>query len=1199
MDTNGFSQVGRYGTISLMKQQEPDSVVTSFGIDSEELTFGRDPTCSVRLYYSDVSLVHCKIIFEQRKAFLAVLGDTGLLVDGCQVFPSQSASGSPMTIPLSNNSEIEIHKKLFRFSYPPKELRAALLATPGRPQNRTLRLSMIHSALVFSPRPSKDPRENLRILQSPLKNAFRSPSKLSRTPTPTRDDSDDESEEEEIVLVDGNHPRVVEEEKDLVILEDVEVEAPAAHVHQPQPQYQPPQTPQRKRSLSRNTLHRAVLIRSAQRAVIKAEREREEEEEEMEVLAQAVEDAGESDEEAQKDGASASEEEQQTEEEEYDEDEDENEEEKEEPTQQQKSMWRKSLERIWPFRSSSPTKEEEEAQTDSENESEDEQESSASAQSEEDEDEEPTPLPARSVQTPIRRPLGSFMTPQVAQQRTTLFPHAVPQTSQQASRFSLGGGEARRVVVNQPTWKVKDIVVPLKGGDGDVHGTPVSMSSIIDRERQESPSRRTLAVAPQSSPIRPVAGTRRTLSEDERKAIQERRRSAVREVDNFFVGGVPGMTPSKPTSVFSRPSMSPSKPNFGGSPMKGDEHRRSDSADNEEDTRSLLDRMKETVEGMKRRRSMLPADMEATPQASVHGAPRIGGPSTSGFGVPATPTPRTSVPSTPRITMLATPRIGIPSTPRTGVRATPGSALAASAAQSINEEDENNENDENQPEVQSESFSLLRSGAREEVFVRRQSVVVLEVPLRDEDPRREERIDEGDDAMDIDEESLVPVEETPQILVDKASEEDIPPVEKPSKINGLARLSRPKKTPTPAPEEVKMAKDEHADSQLLKATSKGTRSRIPEKRSTEEIAEEKGDDTKQLQANARRNARSRTPQPDPTEDDNVSDVVPEQKPTTRRTRKAIVEPEELPAVAKRSTRKVTVESAESGEIPLPAPVRRGQKATVVPKEEAEPEVEKASMRRGRKTTMKGSETESEDAELAAALHTKRGRKATKDPASEPPPAAAEPVRKGRTPKVVPARKPRATKAKAVEVEAENDGDDPLDMISEEEVSLPEPTTKAKGKRKAVVKAEVQDDVPATEETPAPVATRAARSKNAAKPIAVATTSKTPAVKPRATRKTPTSAPAIVGGDEVDKENTPRSSRSDSGKSSLATPEEAVAVKVRVSRSKVPRATTTTKATPTMKIPAATRKPVAKMKQEVEEEPTRGRVMRGRARTKTT
>jgi len=68
MDVDGFSQIGRYGTISLMKSRETDTVVTAFGVDTEEVTFGRDPGCSVRLYYPDVDLVHCKITFKDRKA---------------------------------------------------------------------------------------------------------------------------------------------------------------------------------------------------------------------------------------------------------------------------------------------------------------------------------------------------------------------------------------------------------------------------------------------------------------------------------------------------------------------------------------------------------------------------------------------------------------------------------------------------------------------------------------------------------------------------------------------------------------------------------------------------------------------------------------------------------------------------------------------------------------------------------------------------------------------------------------------------------------------------------------------------------------------------------------------------------------------------------------------------------------------------
>lgn len=73
MDTSGFCQVGRHGTLSLLKRQSvpigsaDDSLLTSFGIDDDELTFGSSTTCDVRLYYSDVDSLHCKIVFDQLK----------------------------------------------------------------------------------------------------------------------------------------------------------------------------------------------------------------------------------------------------------------------------------------------------------------------------------------------------------------------------------------------------------------------------------------------------------------------------------------------------------------------------------------------------------------------------------------------------------------------------------------------------------------------------------------------------------------------------------------------------------------------------------------------------------------------------------------------------------------------------------------------------------------------------------------------------------------------------------------------------------------------------------------------------------------------------------------------------------------------------------------------------------------------------
>jgi hypothetical protein len=283
-------------------------------------------------------------------------------------------------------------------------------------QKRALRLSMIHSAQVFSPRPSKDPRENLRILQSPLKPGIFGVGSPARTPARPRavsplkyssksgsssdeeqqqqeekqqEQKDDDEEEEEIVLVHTNHPRVVEEDRDLVILEDVPMApllnvysttgSPARSLQAPAPlqeQAAPPRTPRRK-SLGGTALHRAVLIRSAQRAVWRAEKEKEEEEEreeEMEVLGAVVDPAEVEGAENDSDGDEDDGYDKQGEYEDQDvvmrsasseDDEDEeltDEEEDPEALAQKeanKSLWRKSLERIIPWKFGAADAEEE------------------------------------------------------------------------------------------------------------------------------------------------------------------------------------------------------------------------------------------------------------------------------------------------------------------------------------------------------------------------------------------------------------------------------------------------------------------------------------------------------------------------------------------------------------------------------------------------------------------------------------------------------------------------------------------------------------------------------------------------------------------------------------------------------------------------------------------------------------------------
>ena len=61
------SEIGKFGTLRLMKRLEPHKVVAAFPIDDDEVTIGRDQDCSIRLYYDSVSALHCKIIFRERK----------------------------------------------------------------------------------------------------------------------------------------------------------------------------------------------------------------------------------------------------------------------------------------------------------------------------------------------------------------------------------------------------------------------------------------------------------------------------------------------------------------------------------------------------------------------------------------------------------------------------------------------------------------------------------------------------------------------------------------------------------------------------------------------------------------------------------------------------------------------------------------------------------------------------------------------------------------------------------------------------------------------------------------------------------------------------------------------------------------------------------------------------------------------------
>ncbi|KAI0672231.1 hypothetical protein C8Q78DRAFT_1137757, partial [Trametes maxima] len=561
MDSN---DVGRFGTLALLRRLPVESVVTSYPIDDEELTIGRDQSCSLRLYYPAVSALHAKITFVDRKAFLVVLGTNGILVDDSPLFPAASSAPGPTTVPLQNSSH----------------LRPALINTPSRATpsatRRPLRLSMIASALVFTPGPSHDPQQNLRVLQSPLRTPF-------------------SQEQEEIVLVHSNTPRVVEEDKDLVILDEVEPEpAPVFPLPLP-PAHQIPQTPVRR--APRPSLHRAVLIRSAQRAAIQREIQVEEEQdaEEVEETIAAIAEV----------------------------EEDEAVQEVPPPEgQRQVTGWRKSLDMVkgslgWAFRGLSvePKEEEDEGFLENGDEEplqfdgeEDEQMEGGGQDGYEDDadenyddnayDDDPEDDPEEETE-PVR-PLGRFMTPQL------------PRTmSAREARLSLGGGPdagPRRVRVVAP-WKVSEIQVP----------TAV--------KEEEAGSSQTSVGAPPSTPRSPTK--REKLSEEEREAIRARRRSALTTPDNFFKGQTPGSrrtlfpslaplpspsftqaddTPSASSASSSQPStVKEETPAATMAPVKEED-------DEKEDTAVLLARMKQMVEGVKQRQSLGRQSLNLSPR---------------------------------------------------------------------------------------------------------------------------------------------------------------------------------------------------------------------------------------------------------------------------------------------------------------------------------------------------------------------------------------------------------------------------------------------------------------------------------------------------------------------------------------------------------------------------------------------------------
>ncbi|KAF8607157.1 hypothetical protein BDV93DRAFT_603806 [Ceratobasidium sp. AG-I] len=230
------SSMGKYGILHIVNRKN-NSPAYSYPVDSEYTTFGRDDECDIRLLYGWVSGLHCKLFFQNSKAFLTVYGLNGVIVDGCHIAQNPDADGesSETTIPIMNNSQIEIYRKRFVFEYPSKELRIKAMAEPATVKpKRTLRLSMIQSAQVFTPsKPSADtqtPKSHRRRRSETLAEQLQSPIKPFSPARPTpganmgRETLSVADEERQVTLVGSRGAQsvvVLEEEKDLVVVEAV------------------------------------------------------------------------------------------------------------------------------------------------------------------------------------------------------------------------------------------------------------------------------------------------------------------------------------------------------------------------------------------------------------------------------------------------------------------------------------------------------------------------------------------------------------------------------------------------------------------------------------------------------------------------------------------------------------------------------------------------------------------------------------------------------------------------------------------------------------------------------------------------------------------------------------------------------------------------------------------------------------------
>lgn len=612
-----------------------------------------------------------------------------------------------------------------------------------------------------------------------------------------------------------------------------------------------------------------------------------------------------------------------------------------------------------------------------------------------------------------------------------------------------------------------------------------------------------------------------------------------------------GSSPAKSSSSFA----SSSKPSLA---TKRDEKEKDD--EEQLDTKSLLERMKETVEGMKRRRSLAPA----TPVRGGAGA---------GLGPGGLATPARVGPALPRLAF--------------GRGANP--KLLESGMAGVEEVDENEKDEVAEPEGKlfSDKTDDEKKGGEEKIFSLLRPGVMGEVRTREEEPVEvpEIVIPDGDIANT---KELVEMATSDPVAPLPVAAEDDAEINVAPKRGTRARLLRgTKPSPSPAPHGGDNTEEESVD-QNINANAKGRgksradnrRIRTPQLETPQEQAEVEEHEVEPAHLARSTTRRTRTPTVEPAPEENQADS-------------AVLAP------VRRSRRAATAEPEEPTVAAAPAP-RRGRKLTV------EPEGETAGgsgTKKGRKAATAEPE-EVEETLTPLPAPAKRGARKVAAPASEKMeevPQPQLPVRRGRTPRVVGAAVPTrtATRVKNEEgvgasgakrgmkakVAADNDvihddDKDSLDTIELEETEPAAAIPKSKGRKRAVaVKEEVEDE---NNETLAST-TRSTKAKN--------TSLKSTTARARgAAKMTPATAPPALIPQGVDKENTPGSEESSS--IDLEDPDK---VKVRVSKTTRKAVSGTATSTTTGR---------AKVKQDAmedapEPEAPRARVIRAtRARTRT-